>query len=206
LRGVLHEVAAFVAAIAGGILVSRASGARARIGALVYVISLVTLLSVSAIYHRKNWSDKLRAIWRRLDHSAIFLLIAGTYTPLSFLLGSRLGWIFLGIVWAGALLGIVMSVAWVKAPKALVAVVCVLLGWAAVPLLPALKAALGTGAVVLLAAGGVAYSLGAAVYALRRPDPFPNVFGYHEIFHALVIAAAACHFAVVAQAVSALSA
>ncbi len=184
----------------------RASGARARAGALVYAISLVTLLSVSAAYHRRNWSDKVRAVWRRLDHSAIFLLIAGTYTPLSFLLGSRLGWIFLGIVWAGALLGIVMSVAWVRAPKALVAAVCVLLGWAALPLLPALKAALGTGAVVLLAAGGVVYSLGAAVYALRRPDPFPNVFGYHEIFHALVIAAAVCHFAAVAQAVSALSA
>jgi len=98
-----------------------------------------------------------------------------------------------------------MSIAWVKAPKALVALVCVLLGWAALPLLPALKAALGTGAVVLLATGGVVYSLGAAVYALRRPDPFPNVFGYHEIFHALVVAAAACHFAVVARAVSALS-
>lgn len=206
LRGVLHEVAAFVAAVAGAILVFRASGARARAGSLVYVISLVALLAVSATYHRRNWPEKVRAVWRRLDHSAIFLLIAGTYTPLSFLLGSRLGWIFLGVVWAGALLGIVMSVAWVRAPKSLVAIVCVLLGWAAVPLLPALKAALGTGAVVLLAVGGVVYSLGAAVYALRRPDPFPNVFGYHEIFHALVIAAAGCHFAVVARAVSALSA
>lgn len=206
LRGVLHEVAAFVAAVAGGILVFRASGARARAGALVYGISLVALFAVSATYHRKNWSDRVRAVWRRLDHSAIFLLIAGTYTPFSFLLGSRTGWIFLGVVWAGALLGIAMSVAWVQAPKVLVAAVCVLLGWAALPLLPALKAALGTGAVALLAAGGVVYSLGAAVYALRRPDPFPQVFGYHEIFHALVIAAAICHFAAVARAVSALSA
>ena len=205
LRGVLHEIAAFVAAVAGAILVFRASGTRARTGALVYGISLVALFAVSAAYHRRNWSEKVRAVWRRLDHSAIFLLIAGTYTPFSFLLGSRVGWIFLGIVWAGALLGIAMSVAWVRAPKALVAAVCVLLGWAALPLLPALKASLGTGAVVLLAAGGVIYSLGAAVYALRRPDPFPNVFGYHELFHALVIAAAVCHFAVVARAVSALS-
>jgi hemolysin III len=199
-------VAAFVAAVAGAILVFRASGARARAGALVYGISLVSLFAVSAIYHRPDWSEKVRAVWRRLDHSAIFLLIAGTYTPFSFLLGSRIGWIFLGIVWAGALLGIAMSVAWVRAPKALVAAVCVLLGWAALPLLPALKASLGTGAVVLLAAGGVVYSLGAAVYALRRPDPFPKVFGYHEIFHALVIAGAGCHFAVVARALSALSA
>jgi hemolysin III len=205
LRGVLHEVAAFVAAVAGGFLVFRASTPRARLGALVYGISLVALFAVSAIYHRKTWPEGLRAVWRRLDHSAIFLLIAGTYTPFSFLLGSRTGWIFLGVVWAGALAGIVLSVAWVKAPKVLVATVCVLLGWAALPLLPALKAALGTGAVALLAAGGVVYSLGAAVYALRRPDPFPKVFGYHEIFHALVIAAAGCHFAVVARAVSALS-
>lgn len=205
LRGVLHEVAAFVAAVAGAILVFRASGARARAGALVYGLSLVTLFTVSALYHVPTWTDRIRAVWRRLDHSAIFLLIAGTYTPFSFLLG-RTGWIFLGVVWGGALAGIVLSVAWVRAPKALVAAVCVLLGWAALPLLPALKAALGTGAVALLAAGGVVYSLGAAVYALQRPNPFPRVFGYHELFHALVIAAAVCHFAVVARAVSALSA
>jgi len=203
LRGVLHEVAAFVAAIAGGILVLLAPNARARAGAIVYGFSLVALFAVSAIYHRPTWSEKIRLVLRRVDHSAIFLLIAGTYTPFSFLLG-RVGWVFLGIVWAGALLGIVLSIAWVRAPKFLVAAVCVLLGWAALPLLPALKAALGFGAVVLLASGGVAYSLGALVYALRRPDPFPGVFGYHEVFHALVIVAAGFHFAAVAEAVRAL--
>ena len=206
LRGVLHEIAASVAAVAGAVLVARAATPRARFGALVYGVSLVALFAVSALYHRPNWSERVRAVWRRLDHSAIFLLIAGTYTPFAFLLGSRAGWVFLAVVWAGALAGIVLSVAWVRAPKALVAAVCVLLGWASLPLLPALKAALGTSAVALLAAGGVVYSLGAAVYALRRPDPFPRVFGYHEVFHALVIAAAGCHFAVVARAVSALSA
>jgi hemolysin III len=204
LRGVLHEVAAFVAAIAGGILVFLAPNARARAGAIVYGISLVALFAVSAIYHRPTWSERVRLVLRRVDHSAIFLLIAGTYTPFSFLLGSRVGWVFLGIVWAGALLGIALSIAWVGAPKVLVAAVCVLLGWAALPVLPALKAALGTGAVVLLALGGVAYSLGALVYALRRPDPFPGVFGYHEVFHALVIVAAGFHFAAVARAVGAL--
>jgi len=203
LRGVLHEVAAFVAAIAGGILVLVAPNARARAGAIVYGVSLVALFAVSAIYHRPTWSERARLLLRRVDHSAIFLLIAGTYTPFSFLLG-RVGWVFLGIVWAGALLGIVLSIAWVRAPKFLVAAVCVLLGWAALPLLPALKAALGFGAVVLLASGGVAYSLGALVYALRRPDPFPGVFGYHEVFHALVIVAAGFHFAAVAEAVRAL--
>jgi len=203
LRGVLHEVSAFVAAIAGGILVLVAPNARARAGAIVYGISLVALFAVSAIYHRPTWSERIRLVLRRVDHSAIFLLIAGTYTPFSFLLG-RVGWVFLGIVWAGALLGIVLSIAWVRAPKFLVAAVCVLLGWVALPLLPALKAALGTSAVVLLASGGVAYSMGALVYALRRPDPFPTVFGYHEIFHALVIVAAGFHFAAVAEAVRAL--
>jgi hemolysin III len=205
LRGVLHEIAAFVAAIAGGILVLLAPGSRARFGALVYGISLVTLFAVSALYHRPTWPERARRVLRRLDHSAIFLLIAGTYTPLSFLIGSRTGWIFLAIVWGGALLGIVISIAWVRAPKALVAAVCVLLGWAALPVLPAINAALGTSAVVLLAAGGVTYSLGALVYAIGKPNPFPRVFGYHEVFHALVIVAAGFHFAAVAQAVAALA-
>jgi hemolysin III len=204
LRGVLHEVAAFVAAIAGAVLVSVAPGPRARAGAIIYGISLVALFAVSAIYHRPTWSESVRLVLRRVDHSAIFLLIAGTYTPFSFLLGSRVGWVFLGIVWAGALLGIALSIAWVGAPKVLVAAVCVLLGWAALPVLPALKAALGMGAVLLLASGGITYSLGALVYALRRPDPVPGVFGYHEVFHALVIVAAGFHFAAVAEAVRAL--
>jgi hemolysin III len=204
LRGVLHEVAAFVAAVAGGILVLEATGPRARVGAIVYGVSLVALFAVSAIYHGPTWSDRVRLILRRVDHSAIFLLIAGTYTPFAFLLENRAGWVMLGVVWAGALIGIVLSIAWVGALKVLVAAVCVLLGWAALPILPALRAALGTGAVVLLAAGGIVYSLGAVVYAFRRPDPFPRVFGYHEVFHALVIAAAACHFAVVARAVGAI--
>ncbi len=206
LRGVLHEVAASVAAVAGGLLVFRATGARARAEALVYGISLVALFAVSALYHRPNWTERVRAVWRRLDHSAIFLLIAGTYTPFCFLLGGTPGWTLFGVVWAGATAGIVLSIAWVRAPKALVAAVCVLLGWAVLPLLPALKAALGAGAIALLATGGVVYSLGALVYAAKRPDPFPRVFGYHEVFHALVIAAAVCHYAVVARAVVALSA
>lgn len=205
LRGVLHEVAASVAAVAGALLALGATGARARAGAIVYGISLVALFAVSALYHRPNWTEKVRTVWRRLDHSAIFLLIAGTYTPFCFLLGGARGWALLGIVWAGAVAGIVLSIAWPRAPKPLVAAICVLLGWAVLPLVPALKAALGAGAIALLAAGGVTYTLGAVVYAARRPDPFPGVFGYHEIFHALVIVAAVCHFAAVAQAVAALS-
>ncbi len=204
LRGVLHEVAAYAAAVAGTLLVFQASGLRARVAATVYGASLVTLFTVSALYHRKNWTDRARAAWRRLDHSAIFILIAGTNTPLSLALGGTKGWTFFFVVWAGAVLGIVLSVVWVRAPKALVAAVCVFLGWTGIPLLPAIKASLGAGSVAFLAAGGVAYSLGAVVYALKRPDPFPSVFGYHEIFHALVIVAAACHFVAVAHAVAAM--
>lgn len=204
LRGVLHEVAAYAGVLAGGLLVARATTMRARVAAAIYGVSLVALFVASAVYHRPTWSVRARAVLRRIDHSAIFLLIAGTYTPFALLLNSRIGWILLALVWSGALLGVVLSVAWTRAPKPLVALLCVLLGWAALPVLPALKAALGTSAVVLLALGGVIYSLGAAVYAIRRPDPFPEVFGYHEVFHALVIAAAGCHFAVVAGAVRAL--
>jgi hemolysin III len=141
---------------------------------------------------------------RRLDHSAIFLLIAGTYTPICLLLPARSGHPLLAIVWGGAAAGVLQSVLWVRAPKPLVAGVYVLLGWAVVPVLPALRAALGGTSLALLAAGGAAYTLGAVVYALRRPDPFPRVFGYHEVFHALVILAAVCHFAVAAAAVRAL--
>ena len=206
LRGVLHEVAVSVAAVGGALLAIRASTPRARFGAIVYGVSLVALFAVSALYHRPNWTEKVRAVWRRVDHSAIFLLIAGTYTPFCLFLGGTRGWALFGVVWAGAVVGIVLSIAWVKAPKPLVAAVCVLLGWAVLPVVPALKARLGLGVVLLLLAGGIVYSLGALVYAAKRPDPFPRVFGYHEIFHAMVIAAAVCHFAAVARAVSALSA
>ena len=138
---------------------------------------------------------------KRLDHSAIFLLIAGTYTPMCLVLGGARGDGLLAIAWAGAALGVVQAVLWPRAPKPLVAAVYVALGWVVVPVLPALRARLGTAAVALLALGGVLYSMGAAVYATRRPDPFPRVFGYHEVFHAMVIAAAALHFVVAARAI-----
>jgi hemolysin III len=141
---------------------------------------------------------------RRLDHSAIFLLIAGTYTPFCLLLPAATGLPLLALVWGGAAAGIVQSIAWGRAPKALAAAIYVVLGWVIVPVLPALRAELGAGAVTLLAAGGATYSVGAIVYATRRPDPLPKVFGYHEVFHALVIVAAACHFVVATAAVRAL--
>lgn len=204
LRGVSHEIAAGVA-LAGWIaLAVFASPGRARLAANVYGASLFTLFAVSAAYHRPTWRPRARLLMRRLDHSAIFLLIAGTYTPFCLLLPPSSGRPLLGLVWGGAAAGFLQSLAWPRAPKALSAAVYVLLGWVVVPVLPALRAALGAGAVALLAGGGAVYTFGAFVYAARRPDPFPRVFGYHEVFHALVIAAAACHFAVAAAAVGAL--
>jgi hemolysin III len=204
LRGVSHEIAAFAALAAWIGLVAVAAPGPARAAASVYGASLLALFTISALYHRPTWSPQARLFWRRLDHSAIFLLIAGTYTPFCLLLGGRDGHLLLGVIWTGAAMGVVQAVVWPTAPKPLVAVVYVLLGWVIVPVLPALRQALGLPAIGLLAAGGVAYSLGAVVYALRRPDPFPRVFGYHEVFHALVILAAVLHFIVAARAVLAL--
>jgi hemolysin III len=201
LRGVSHEIAAVVA-LAGWIaLVAVAPTARARGAALVYGASVFALFCVSAAYHRPSWRPRARAWMRRLDHSAIFLLIAGTYTPLCLLLPRSSGLPLLAIVWGGAALGVVQSIVWVHAPKPLVAGIYVALGWGVLPVLPTLRTVLGTTALVLLAAGGAAYTLGAVIYASGRPDPFPRVFGYHEVFHALVIVAAACHFTVVARAI-----
>ncbi len=204
LRGLSHEIAAGFALAAWLLLASRATPGKALAAAHVYGVSLFTLFAISAAYHRPTWSPRARLVMRRLDHSAIFLLIGGTYTPFCLLLPGAHGLPLLGVVWGGAIAGVLQSALWVRAPKPLVAALYVLLGWVVIPVLPALRAALGAGAVAVLAGGGAAYTLGAVVYAVRRPDPFPRIFGYHEVFHALVIAAAACHFAVAASAVRAM--
>src|SRR5512146_2382471 len=196
LRGVSHEVAAVAALLGWGVIAVAAPTAAARTAAHTYGACLFALFAVSATYHRPTWSRRARAWMRRLDHSAIFLLIAGTYTPLCFLLGGHVGSALLAVVWTGAVLGIARSVLWVRAPKTLVALLYVALGWVLLPVLPAVRDAVGTGGLTLLAAGGIAYTVGAGVYATRRPNPWPRVFGYHEVFHVLVIAAAGCHFAV----------
>ncbi|WP_242340309.1 MULTISPECIES: PAQR family membrane homeostasis protein TrhA [Anaeromyxobacter] len=203
LRGVSHEIAAYLAAPAWALLFVHAETGTARTGALTYGASLFALFLASAVYHRPTWSARARRILWRVDHSAIFLLIAGTYTPLCLLLGDR-GRPLLAAVWLGAAAGVGLSIAWVTAPKALMAALYVLLGWLVVPVVPALHAAIGPAALALLLGGGLLYTVGAVIYALRRPDPFPAVFGFHEIFHLLVVAAAACHFAVVAGAIRAL--
>ncbi|MCX5730836.1 MAG: hemolysin III family protein [Deltaproteobacteria bacterium] len=205
LRGVSHEIAAGVALAGLVALVLLAPGPRARMAALVYGFSLVALFSVSALYHRPAWSPRALLWMRRLDHSAIFLLIAGTFTPMCLLLGDAFARTMLAVVWAGAGLGILRALLWPRAPRGVATALYLLLWWAAVPLAPAMYRALGPGSMALLAAGGLLYSVGAVIYATRRPDPFPRVFGYHEVFHALVIAAAGLHYAVAAGAVRALA-
>lgn len=194
LRGVSHELT-FYFGLAGAVaLIGAAPPGRATVAAAIYALSFVTLFGISALYHRPMWAPAARARLRRLDHSAIYLLIAGTYTPVALLavppdVGTRL----LLVVWIGAGLGVLQSVAWSHAPRPLRAALYVLLGWAVVGEWSAVSAGLGTGGIALLAAGGGLYSLGAVVYATRRPDPAPAVFGYHEVFHLLVVAAAGCH-------------
>src|SRR6266511_3971849 len=202
LRGVSHQYAFFAAMAAGAALVVLARGAEARVAVAVYALSLCAMFGASALYHRIDWPPRPRAWLRRLDHSMIYVLVAGTYTPFALLvLAPALGWAILGVVWAGALAGVVLSLAWIDKPRWLTSVLYVALGWVAVIALPQLWDRAGAVAVALLATGGVLYTLGAVVYARQRPDPAPRFFGYHEVFHVLVIAAAAAQFAAVALAV-----
>jgi hemolysin III len=200
LRGVSHMYGAIVSIPLGIALVVAAPNGKARLAAAIYAVAVIGLLSTSATYHRVNWRRPSARAWmRRLDHSMIFVLIAGTYTPFSLLvLDGTLATAVLIVVWAGALGGIVLNLVWISAPKWVTATVYVALGWVAVIAMPQLAERLGAGGVALLMGGGLLYTAGAVIYATQRPDPRPAVFGYHEIFHALVLAAAAAHFAVVA--------
>jgi hemolysin III len=199
LRGVSHQYAFFVALAAGAALVVLVRGGEARVAVGVYALSLCAMFGASALYHRIDWQPRPRKWLRRLDHSMIFVLVAGTYTPFAVLvLAPALGWTLLGIVWGGAVAGIVLSLVWVDAPRWLSAAIYVALGWVAIIGLPQLWDRAGAMAVALLATGGLLYTIGAVIYARRRPDPVPRVFGYHEVFHVLVIAAAAVHFAAIA--------
>jgi len=199
LRGVSHQIAFFVAAAAGAVLVALAEPGPARAAAAVYALSLCGMLGASALYHRGTWSAGTGVWLRRLDHAMIFVLVAGTYTPFVVdVLERPLDLVVLGIAWGGALLGIVLSLAWIDAPRWVAAGVYLGLGWTSVIAVPQILERAGGGAVALLALGGALYSVGAVVYGRRRPDPRPEVFGFHEVFHAFVIAAATAHFAAVA--------
>jgi hemolysin III len=199
LRGVSHQWAFFVSLGAGTALILLANGSTAHIAAAIYAFSLSALLGVSALYHRVTWSPGARRWMRRLDHTMIFVLIAGTYTPFALLvLHGTLAHVVLIAVWVMAGAGAVLNLIWWDAPKPVTAAVYISTGWIAVLAFPQLWSGLGPVGFGLIVVGGILYTLGAVVYARRRPDPRPAVFGYHEIFHLLVIAAAACDFAAIA--------
>jgi hemolysin III len=199
LRGVSHQWAFFVSLLTGTALVVSAPTGKATFAAVIYAVSVAGLFGASALYHRINWASSAARRWmRRLDHSMIFLLIAGTYTPFALLvLSEPLSTVILLVVWGGALAGVVMTLVWIDAPKLLIAIVYVALGWVAVAATPQMLDRAGVGALVLIWLGGLMYTAGAATYAFQRPDPWPQVFGYHEVFHVLVVAAAACHYAAI---------
>jgi hemolysin III len=195
LRGVSHA-AAFLAALgAATVLIVSAPGGRAVVALAIYGAGLVALFGGSALYHRWPGPVRFKPLLRRIDHATIFVFIAASYTPMALiLLHGAVGWVLLIGAWTGATLGVVFSLGWIDAPRPVVAASYVALGWLAVIAAPQLVAALGAAPVALFAAGGVLYSLGAVVYARQRPDPWPRTFGFHEVFHALVIAAAAAHY------------
>lgn len=198
LRGRIHEVA-FVASLPAGVaLVALAPTTTARVVALVYALSLSAVFGSSAAYHRGTWStDALRRM-KRLDHSMIYVLIAGSYTPVTVLvLDGAWSVVLLSAVWVGALVGIALKLARIDGLRAVTATLYVVLGWLAVLALPQLVRELPAAGVALMLVGGVLYTGGAIVLALRRPDPDPAVFGYHEVWHALMTAAAACHWVMI---------
>jgi len=199
LRGLSHAVAFVVALPLGLALVLEPDTTRGRLSAVVFAAAVVAMFGASALYHSPNWPEAPRRWLRRVDHAGIYGLIAGTYTAFGLLaLSGYWRWVVLSIVWAGALAAIVFKFAWIDAPKWISAVIGVALGWIGVVVSPQLLGEIGVGASLLVLAGGLLYTLGALVYALRRPDPRPAIFGFHEVFHVLVIAAVACQYSAVA--------
>ena len=198
-RGLLHHQSFYVSLVVGVMLIAAASGTRAVVATAIFAASVSALLGVSALYHRRNWSANARRWMRRLDHSMIFLLIAGTYTPFALLvLEGTMAKVILAVVWIAALAGSLVELALADASKWIMASICVALGWVSVVAIPDIIPAIGWFGTALLALSGVAYTAGAIIYATKKPDPKPEVFGYHEIFHALVVLAIALQYAVIA--------
>ena len=198
LRGVFHELAFYAAAAVGVILIVTAEPGRARTAGAIFASCVAFCFGASAIYHRPTWQPRARSWFARLDHAGVYLLIAGTYAPFGLIVMSK-GWAVpvLAVVWGGALLAIMLKLFWVQAPKWLSAAIGLSLGWVAASAFSQLLK-LPMTALLLVATGGLLYTAGAIVYARRRPNPYPAVFGYHELFHVLTIAAAACQYVAVA--------
>ena len=198
-RGATHALA-FVAVLPLGVLLGlHVSSPVERVGMVAFAAAVAVMFGASGLYHRGNWSRALRRWLRTVDHAGIYALIAGTYTPFGLLvLDGAWRVAVLAVVWAGAACAIALNVAWTGSPTWLSATLAIMLGWVGVVVLPQVAGRIGVGGLVLLLAGGLAYTVGAIVFATRRPDPLPATFGFHEIFHVLVIAAVACHYTAVA--------
>ena len=195
LRGWLHAAVAPVTLAAGLVLVAASPPGAARFGSAVFAASALILFSVSAMLHRGRWSHATMSVLRRLDHASIFLLIAGSYTPFALiLLEGTPQTIVLSVAWGGALLGAAFRVLWIQAPRWLYTPAYIALGWTAVFFVDDFLARGGVTVVALIVTGGLLYTIGGVVYGFRRPDPFPSWFGFHEVFHALTIAAFAAHY------------
>ena len=198
LRGVLHEAAFAISLVTGTALICLADGARERVAVAIYAGSVALLFGTSAAYHRGTWSPRAHNVMARLDHSMIFVLIAGSYTPFALLLlDGAARWAVLSVVWGGAFVGVLLRNVWRQPPRWLFVALYLALGWVAVGLMPAVLDRGGVAVLVLLATGGLFYTAGAVVYALRRPDPSPRWFGFHEIFHACTLLAFIAHYVAV---------
>jgi hemolysin III len=196
---VLHQAAFSVSLVVGTLLIVAADGARRQVAAAVFAGSVAVCFGASALYHRVTWTPRLRLWMRRIDHTGVYLLIVGTYTPVCLLvLHGAWRLVVLVMVCVGAGAAVVLKFAWVEAPKWVAAMLGMALGWAGVAVLPQLATQLNPAANALLGVGGLAYTAGAIIYARRRPNPLPAVFGYHELFHALTLVAVACQYVAIA--------
>jgi hemolysin III len=195
LRGVLHAVAFLAAVGAAGVMIALAPGGTAVVAVAIYGAGLIALFGGSALYHRWPGPTRFKPLLRRIDHSTIFVFIAASYTPIALILiDGTIAWLVLVGAWAGAVAGVMFSLGWIDAPRPVVAACYVALGWIGAIAAPQLVHALGPGPLALFVGGGILYSAGAAVYTRQRPNPWPQTFGFHEVFHALVIAAAVAHY------------
>jgi len=204
LRGVFHQYA-FVAAVVGGtLLVVLADGYLERFAVWVYAVALAAMFGASALYHRFPWKSTAKRVWaRRLDHSMIFVFIAGTYTPFALLAFDGMSrWVVLVAVWGGAILGLVLELVWLDAPRWLRAVAYLAVGWVGILVVPQLFTGIGVPGAILVLIGAALYTLGAVIYATKWPNPFPRTLGFHEIFHLLVVAAAVAQFVAVSLVVT----
>ena len=193
-RGWIHTGTFPVTIAAGIVLITLAEGALAKWASAVFMLTSMLLFGNSALYHRINWSPKVKRILKRIDHANIFLLIAGTYTPIALLaLPLDKGLLLLAVVWTGALLGIAFRVFWITAPRWLYVPLYVLLGWAAMMYIVDILNA-NAAAMILVIVGGLLYTVGAVVYGIKKPNPWPGHFGFHEIFHTLTVLAFLCHW------------